>query len=149
MTARWQQIVMLGTVMISPLALACPACDDSKKAAATAATEIRTLTPAQLHAMRATRRVYVFDANPRDIFDKHHVPGAVHVEYDQVTASQLPTDQSEPVVFYCMNERCGASPVAARRATELGWRNAYLMPAGIQGWLASGLQVEGTQRAKL
>ena len=99
--------------------------------------------------MRATQRVFVFDANQHDIFEKHHVPDAVHVEYDQVTASQLPKDRSAAVVFYCMNERCGASPVAAKRATELGWRNVYLMPAGIQGWLAMGLKVEATTNDRL
>ena len=149
MKAKWQQLVIISTVLLTPVALACPACDDSKKAAAPAAAEVRTLTPAQLREMRATQRVYVFDANPRDIFDKHHVPEAVHVEYDRVASSQLPTDQSAPVVFYCMNERCGASPVAAKRATELGWRNVYLMPAGIQGWLAMGLKVESTTKNRL
>jgi rhodanese-related sulfurtransferase len=149
MKAKWQRIVILGAVMISPLAHGCPACDDSKKTVGSAAAEVRTLTPAQLHEMRGTRRVYVFDANPRDIFNQYHVPEAVHVEYDQITASQLPKDQSALIVFYCMNERCGASPVAAKRATELGWRNVYLMPAGIQGWLAMGLKVEATTKNRL
>ena len=47
MKPKWQQIVILGAVMISPLALACPACDESKKTGATASAEIRTLTPEQ------------------------------------------------------------------------------------------------------
>ena len=64
------------------------------------------------------------------IFNKHHVRGATRVEYDQVKASDLPTDKSAPIVFYCMNERCGASPIAAKQARELGWTNVYLIPAG-------------------
>lgn len=50
------------------------------------------------------------------------------VEYDRLSIADLPKDKSTPVVFYCINERCSASPIAARRARELGWSNVYLMP---------------------
>lgn len=142
MNIKIPSMLLFATVLVSSAVVACPACDDSKKSAAAAPTEIRTLTPEQVQEWQASRGVHVFDANPRDIFDKHHVPGAVHIEYDQITASQLPADQLAAVVFYCMNERCGASPIAARRAIELGWRDVYLMPAGIQGWLAARLPIE-------
>jgi rhodanese-related sulfurtransferase len=32
--------------------------------------------------------------------------------------------------------------VAARRAAELGWKNVYVMPDGIDGWIAAGKRVE-------
>lgn len=110
-----------------------------------AADEIRTLTPAQVHAQMSKKQIQVFDANTPDVFAKHHVPGATHVEYDQVKAADLPTDKSAPIVFYCMNEQCGASPVAAKTAAKLGWKNVYLMPAGIEGWMAARLPVEPAQ----
>ena len=142
-----RSILILVAALTSPLALACPACDDSKAATISESQKISELTPAQLREMVSAKRVHIFDANPRDIFEKNHVPAAVHVEYDQVTQTVLPEDKSAAVVFYCMNERCGASPVAARRASELGWRNVYLMPAGIQGWIAAGLPVETASSA--
>jgi rhodanese-related sulfurtransferase len=110
-----------------------------------AAEEIRTLTPAQVHAQWAKKQIQVFDANTPDIFARHHVPGATHVEYDQVKAADLPKDKAAPIVFYCMNEQCGASPVAAKTAARLGWTNVYLMPAGIEGWVAARLPVESTR----
>jgi rhodanese-related sulfurtransferase len=109
-----------------------------------AADDVRTLTPAQVHAQMSKKQIQVFDANTPDVFAKHHVPGATHVEYDQVKASDLPKDKAAAIVFYCMNEQCGASPVAAKTAAKLGWTNVYLMPAGIEGWIAARLPVEPT-----
>ena len=127
----------------STTALGCPACDEEKKSTKEVATQsIATLTPAEVHARSLKDRITVIDANPIDIFNKHHVAGAKRVDYDQVKASDLPADKAAPIVFYCMNERCGASPVAAKSARELGWSNVYLMPAGIQGWISAGLPVE-------
>ncbi len=35
-----------------------------------------------------------------------------------------------------------ASHQAARRAAELGWKNVYVMSAGIDGWIKAGKPVE-------
>ena len=91
----------------------------------------------------ADGRVAVFDANSRETFDEHHVPGATWVDYDAVTAEQLPADRSTQLVFYCANEQCSASHVAAETASGLGYTNVAVMGAGIQGWIAAGKPVEG------
>lgn len=132
-------LVALSLAMLSSAALSCPACDE-----ASPREEIATLTPMEVHARMLANEIEVIDANPIDIFKKHHVAGARRVDYDKVSISDLPKDKAAPVVFYCMNERCGASPVAARRARELGWSNVYLMPAGIQGWIDAGLPVKNS-----
>lgn len=48
-------------------------------------------------------RTFVFDANPREVYDKRHVPGAVYVPDEGVTASLLPADKSATLIFYCAN----------------------------------------------
>lgn len=136
--ARLSFAVLLATYF-NP-AFACPACE--QKAGSQESTPV--LSPLEVHSRLQRDQITVLDANPTDIFAKSHVPGAVRVEYDGVTPAVLPEDKTAPVVIYCMNERCGASPIAAKRARELGWTNVYLMPAGIQGWIAAGLPVEGT-----
>lgn len=86
--------------------------------------------------------IAVFDANHRETFDAGHVPGAKWVHYDDYAASELPADHAQHLVFYCANEECSASHVAARRAMELGYSNVSVMGAGIQGWIAAGKPVE-------
>lgn len=48
-------------------------------------------------------KVFVFDANPREVYDKRHVPGAIYVPDEGVTASLLPPDKSATLIFYCAN----------------------------------------------
>jgi rhodanese-related sulfurtransferase len=86
--------------------------------------------------------VAVFDANSPETYAEHHVPGATWVDYDSLSAEQLPEDRSTQLVFYCANEQCEASHVAAEAATNLGYQNVAVMGAGIQGWIAAGKPVE-------
>ena len=86
----------------------------------------------------------IFDANSRETFDANHVPGATWVDYDAVTQEQLPADRSATLVFYCANEQCEASHVAARSAIGFGYENVRVMGAGIHGWMAAGKPVEGS-----
>lgn len=48
-------------------------------------------------------KTFVYDANPREVFDKRHVPGAVYVPDEGVTASLLPPDKGATLIFYCAN----------------------------------------------
>lgn len=84
----------------------------------------------------------VFDANHRETFDEHHVPGATWVHYDSVTADVLPADHATSLVFYCANEQCSASHVAAESAIDLGYTDVSVMGGGIQGWVEAGKPVE-------
>lgn len=91
--------------------------------------------------------IAVFDANSRETFDAHHVPGATWVHYDSVTAAALPADPATPCVFYCANESCSASHVAAETAVSLGHTDVAVMSAGIEGWVEAGLPVESAPSA--
>ena len=84
----------------------------------------------------------IFDANHRETYDQHHVPGATWISYDTVSATTMPADHAKRLVFYCANEQCGASHTAARAAKALGYENVFVMGAGIQGWIAAGKAVE-------
>jgi rhodanese-related sulfurtransferase len=95
----------------------------------------------------ADRRLAVFDANDRETYDERHVPGATWVDYDGVTREQLPADTSTPLVFYCYNEACSASHVAAESAVAMGFSSVSVMGAGITGWVAAGQPVEGPAAA--
>jgi hypothetical protein len=46
----------------------------------------------------------VYDCNAREHFAKEHLPGAKWVEYDGVTAADLPAEKGMRLVFYCASE---------------------------------------------
>ena len=47
--------------------------------------------------------VYVFDANPPEVFAKGHLPGARLISYRDYPASALPQDRLATLIFYCKN----------------------------------------------
>ena len=99
---------------------------------------------ARIDASSAEHPLALLDANSRHTYDEHHLPTARWVDYDALTAEQLPADHAEPLVFYCHDEDCQASHVAARAALEMGFSSVSVMHAGLQGWIDSGRPVETT-----
>ena len=82
--------------------------------------------------------IAIYDNNSQERYAQGHVPGARWVAYRNVTATDLPTDNATPLVFYCGSEQCGACHTAALQAISLGHTNVSIMPAGIRGWTAAG-----------
>jgi rhodanese-related sulfurtransferase len=90
-------------------------------------------------------RPYLFDANPRNIYDKNHLPTAQWVPDEGVSATLLPKDKAQALIFYCAERRCLNSHIAAEKVLALGWRNVSIMPDGIFGWVKAGMPTESTQ----
>ncbi len=67
----------------------------------TAADPYRTLEPDEVEKMLGASDVRVYDANPRDVYEKHHLPGAVFIGHEKDLSRVLPADRSARLVFYC------------------------------------------------
>ena len=114
-----------------------------------AAPEAGDLTVKEVAAMLKRKEpVFLFDDNSHDSYQKGHIPGAKWIQYDAVTAAQLPKSKDAKLVFYCYNPLCGASPLAAKQALSLGYRNVWLLPEGITGWRKANLKVVSGTSAK-
>jgi len=85
--------------------------------------------------------VSFIDVNEPEIYAHYHIPGAIHVT-DEHLEHFLPKDKGATLVFYCYERRCTASHAAAREAVKLGYTHVLVMPAGILGWVNSGLPAE-------
>lgn len=57
----------------------------------------------QVADLIAKKDVDVFDNNPKDMFEKGHVPTAKWVAFNDVKQSDLPRDKLRKLVFYCAN----------------------------------------------
>jgi rhodanese-related sulfurtransferase len=115
----------------------CADCPESEKKEA-----FGRLTVQQVSELVAKGEASVFDDNREDRFKQGHIPGAVWLPYDAVTAEKLPAQKDRTLVFYCANARCGACHKAAEAAAALGYTKVFIMPEGIAGWEAAGLPVE-------
>ena len=47
----------------------------------------------------------IIDNNPKDMWQKGHVPTAKWVDFKNVQASDLPKDKDRTLIFYCANEK--------------------------------------------
>jgi rhodanese-related sulfurtransferase len=89
-------------------------------------------------------KFYVFDNNSKDRFSKSHVPTAAWVSSDSIKATDLPAEKDATLVFYCASEQCSACHVGAEAAVKLGYKNVFIMPAGIKGWEDAKKPVEAS-----
>ena len=79
-------------------------------------------------------------------YREYHLPGAIRVPADENFGHSIQKaipDKSTPVIVYCLNHACTASPKAARKLDQLGYEKVYDYEAGKQDWKAAGLPVEG------
>ena len=106
---------------------------------------LSSISPLALNDLIRTQHITVIDVNSRPSWMKAHVPGAINLDPTAYDANQLPGDKTSTIVFYCSNPMCRKAPNAARRAKKLGYANAMVMSAGINGWLGANLPTENGQ----
>jgi rhodanese-related sulfurtransferase len=116
-------------------------CDEEHKQTQAAKPAVQKMSVDALAKLNKEHKATVYDANSPDTRQKMGViPGAKlltsAVKYEP--SKELPATKTDKIVFYCMNEMCGASHMAAKRATEAGYTDVSVLPAGIEGWKAAG-----------
>jgi len=130
------------------IALALPACAKDEPAKKPAATEevgaLPTVTVDELATLILDGRGQAVDANNAATRERQGViPGATILShFERYDVAELPADKGTPLVFYCANEKCGASHAAAEKAKLAGWTDVRVLPAGIAGWKNAGRQTK-------
>jgi ABC-type enterochelin transport system substrate-binding protein len=102
----------IAPLLIAALLVACSKNEatkagDSATSSAEHAHELKKMTPDEVEQRIAKNdgKFFVFDNNPKEMFDEGHLPGAKWVEFDKVKADVLPADKKATLVFYCANEQ--------------------------------------------
>jgi rhodanese-related sulfurtransferase len=93
----------------------------------------------------------IIDVLPPNAYQDYHLPQAINVpwggdfgqqrRFEQKIGRVLPKKKA-PVIVYCMDLKCGASPAAARRLGELGFERVFDYAAGKADWKDAGLPIE-------
>jgi rhodanese-related sulfurtransferase len=103
---------------------------------------LNTISPTRLHQMLQQQQVTVIDVNAHQSWTKARVPGARNLDPVGYNDNDLPSDKELTLVFYCSGPMCRKAPNAARRASQMGFKNVKVMSAGISGWLTAKLPAE-------
>jgi rhodanese-related sulfurtransferase len=137
-----------GRVQPAPSGAACPAgvCMPAPMAAKPMpAEEVATINTEGLAALiRLKTPMTLLDARTGKFDDGRRVPGAkvlAPTAKDEEVAAMLP-DKQALIVTYCVNVKCQASPMLAKKLRGLGYTNVIEYHEGIEGWAAAGKPVE-------
>jgi rhodanese-related sulfurtransferase len=80
-----------------------------------------------------------------DVYKDFHLPNALNVPLNEDfedRIQQAVPDKNQEVIVYCKNKDCTASPTAAKKIDQLGYRHVYDYEAGKEDWKAAGLPIE-------
>ncbi len=89
--------------------------------------------------------VTLVEVLPPEYYRKFHLPGAMNVPLDdhfEERIQEAVPDKDAPVVVYCYDTECQASPKAAQRMEALGYRQVFDYEAGKVDWQEAGLPTE-------
>ena len=103
----------------------------------------------ELRAAIEAGDVTVVDALGGDYWARQHLPGAIPLVADDVTAraATLLPDKDAAIVVYCSTPACPNSQAVASRLERLGYANVRKYREGIEDWTAAGLPVASTAPA--
>ncbi len=95
--------------------------------------------------LQGDENVALVDVLSEESFNEFHLPDAINVplgnEFPQRIQNAVP-DKSQPVILYCKNTECDASPKAAKQMEQMGYQQVYDYEAGKADWKEAGLKVE-------
>lgn len=112
-------------------------------------SRVKIISTGELKKKIASKEDFLLvDVNPRDRFDKHHIKGAVFVDYEKAASwfikNNIPKDKT--IALYCENTMCTSSPLVSNKLSKLGYTNVNEYSLGIQGWIKEGGEWEGNDK---
>lgn len=91
--------------------------------------------------------VQLINVLPEERYRKKRIPGSVNVPLGDSSFLQrvehLAGDKGAKLVVYCADAECDASPKAAEKLEESGFRNVQDFEGGVDEWEQAGFALEG------
>jgi len=108
----------------------------------------KTLSPRELHSWISQKKsFYLIDTLLADHFQKVHLPGAVNACVFQVIfmdeIHKIIRNEKATVVVYGSSGGSMDAICAARKLSDNGYKDVYVLEGGISAWREAGLPLEG------
>ena len=85
-------------------------------------------------------------------FRRVHIPGSENIPVDRndfvQRVERLAGGKDATVIVYCADADCSASPKAAKKLEEAGFKNVFDFEGGVAEWRKAGHEVERQTEAK-
>lgn len=107
------------------------------------------LTTEQLKAMRDSEQDFALvNVLSSEDFHQGHIPGSenvpLHADDFLERIEQIAGGKDQPVVVYCANDACDASPEAAQKLEQAGFTQVYDYTGGMEAWRSADQPIEAT-----
>jgi polyisoprenoid-binding protein YceI/rhodanese-related sulfurtransferase len=111
-------------------------------------TKVGALQPSELGKwMQRDKRFILIDVLPKEIYEKRRIPGALNACVYEVTfpdqMAAITEDKREEIVLYGSSAQSRDAMEASEKLLRLGYENVTVLAGGVDGWLKSGLSLEG------
>lgn len=80
------------------------------------------------------QQLYLLDVNTKEVYNDCHIPGAMHVSFDEIEDFAKDLDKNADLVVYCSNYRCTTSGMVVKKLKQMGFKNVKAYEAGIAEW---------------
>ena len=104
-----------------------------------------TIDADSLRAMQLEDRPFILiDTLPLASYNKSHLPGAVHIVSDDITAiapARLP-DKNVLIIVYCASGKCKRAGLSAERLEALGYTRVMHFVGGKKEWMKAGYPMQ-------
>ena len=107
---------------------------------------LTTITADELKsALESEHPPILINALPRAAHKARHIPGSINVPNEHLDLIEtLIPNKDTPIVVYCANADCEASPKAAEALETMGYTNVLDFEGGYAGWRRAGYPLVGT-----
>jgi rhodanese-related sulfurtransferase len=78
----------------------------------------------------------------KDSYNATHIPGSINIPLNEIekrAKKELP-DKNQEIIVHCSSETCQASPAAAEKLKNMGYKNVVEFSGGIAGWQDAGYE---------
>jgi len=137
---RASSVLRMGWVLgLLTVLLVFAGCADSTDA--TDAAEVKEIAQQELLSSPPADAL-ILDVRTRDEFDGGHVPGALNIPHDELSArlSELDSESDRAVVVYCKSGR--RAGMASSVLLGAGYTNVLHLEGDMNAWQATGLPTE-------
>lgn len=87
--------------------------------------------------------VILVEVLDKEDYEKSHIKGAINIPLKNIGAEAKERfNEDDEIVVYCSDEECTASPTAAKKLEDLGFKNVYEFEGGKKEWREAGLPME-------
>lgn len=73
-----------------------------------------------------------------DSFENEHIPGSINIPFTEISKHKDVLEVDKEIVVYCSDEECEASPIAAKKLSNLGFNNVVDFEGGLEEWKEKG-----------